>query len=158
MPQFEALKTEFWSAQTVFEIKFAQSESVLNTQQQQLQRGNNCQFDCISRLPSNKCQKAFISYRWNSFYAKYFLQMNFAWSNFGTGFVRNSLKNYLYKLNAGIQQRFDDRNSTNFHLKIFYFIQFVLQGIEWIEFCTFYPNYIKMVCWAVAWGVFRLLF
>ena len=34
--QFEALKTEFRSAQTVFEIKFAQSESVMNTQQQQL--------------------------------------------------------------------------------------------------------------------------
>ena len=32
----------------LFEIKFAQSESVLNAQQQRLLRGNNCQFDCIS--------------------------------------------------------------------------------------------------------------
>ena len=31
----------------LFEIKFAQSESVLNTQQQRLLRGNNSQFDCI---------------------------------------------------------------------------------------------------------------
>ena len=54
-PQFEELKTEFWSAQTVFEIKFAQSESVLNTQHRQLQRGNNCQFDRISLLlPLNR--------------------------------------------------------------------------------------------------------
>ena len=39
----------------LFEIKFAQSESVLNTQHRQLQRGNNCQFDRISLLlPLNR--------------------------------------------------------------------------------------------------------
>ena len=47
----------------LFEIKFAQSESVLMA----LNSNNfymeipNCQFDCISRLPANNCENHFLS-------------------------------------------------------------------------------------------------
>ena len=87
LAQFEALKTEFWSAQTVFEIiKFAQSESVL----MELNSNNFCYMEIIVNLIAFHLQKS-ISYRWNSFYAK--KTENLAWSSFGTRIcvVQNSL-------------------------------------------------------------------
>ena len=71
----------------MFKIKFAQSESVLMA----LNSNNfymeipNCQFDCISRLPANNCEKAFpIS---------------------ETPSMQNAIQH------NDIQQRFEDRNS-----------------------------------------------